>query len=166
MLKKKKREDEQGRLLDDVFKISLYLKGLNAILEIIGGILLLVITPDTINHLARALTEGELSRDPNDFIANHILRSTHHLTGASLTYGAIYLLSHGVIKLFVIIEVLRDKLWAYKALIVVLGLFVIYQTYRIIVDISIGMVLLTVFDLLIIYLTVKEYEKHKAHKSV
>ncbi len=155
-----KKQRENGRLLDDVFKISLYLKSLNAILEIAGGLLLLFITPETINHVARFLTQGELSQDPHDFIANHILKSAHHLSGSSLTYGAIYLLSHGVVKLFVIIQVLREKLWAYKALIGVLGIFVIYQTYQMIVKFSTGIFLLTIFDLIIIYLTFKEDKKH------
>jgi uncharacterized membrane protein len=167
MTKEKQPKDENGRLLDDVFKISLYLKSLNAVLEILGGVFLLVISPDTINNWARALTEGELSRDPRDFIASHILKTAHHLTGASLTFGAIYLLSHGIVKLFVIVQVLRGKLWAYKALIVVLGIFVAYQTYRMAVKFSLSMLLLTIFDLLIIYLTAKEYQKHTAtHKSV
>jgi uncharacterized membrane protein len=167
MTKEKQSKDENGRLLDDVFKISLYLKSLNAILEILGGIFLLIITPDTINHWARALTEGELSQDPHDFIANHILKTAHHLTGASLTYGAIYLLVHGVVKLFVIIQVLRGRLWAYKALMIVLGIFVIYQTYQMIMKFSTGLLVLTIFDLLIIYLTAKEYKKHtEIHKSV
>jgi uncharacterized membrane protein len=167
MTKEKQSKDENGRLLDDVFKISLYLKSLNAILEILGGIFLLIITPDTINHWARALTEGELSQDPHDFIANHILKTAHHLTGASLTYGAIYLLVHGVVKLFVIIQVLRGRLWAYKALMIVLGIFVIYQTYQMIMKFSAGLLVLTIFDLLIIYLTAKEYKKHtEIHKSV
>jgi uncharacterized membrane protein len=160
MMKTGKDQEKNWRLLDDVFKVSLYLKSLNAILEIIGGLLLLFITPDTINHWARALTEGELSEDPNDFIANHILKSAHHLSGSSLTYGAIYLLSHGIVKLFVIIQVLREKLWAYKALIIVLGIFVIYQTYQMIVKFNVGILLLTIFDLIIIYLTFKEDKKH------
>jgi len=147
---------------DKAFRISLYLKGLDGLFEIIGGILLLVIKPEQINHLARWLTQGELSQDRNDFIAHHILKTAHELSGASLVFGAVYLLSHGISKVFLIIQVLRDRLWAYKALIVLIGLFVVYQTYRLIIKFSISMLLLTVFDLLVIYLTQKEYRNHKA----
>src|SRR5438309_1244952 len=92
---------------DRVFRISLYLKGLNGLLEIVGGALLLVISPEFINRWAQRLTQGELSEDPRDFIASHILKTAHHLRGASFTYGAIYLLSHGIAKLVLIIQVLR-----------------------------------------------------------
>jgi uncharacterized membrane protein len=148
---------------DKAFRISLYLKALDGLAESLGGILLLLIKPEQINHLARWLTEGELSQDPHDFIANHILKTAHNLTGASLIFGAIYLLSHGLVKVFLVVQVLRDRLWAYKALIVVIGLFVVYQVYRMIIKFSVSMLLLTLFDLLVIYLTQKEYRKHTAH---
>ena len=151
---------------DDAFKISLYLKGLDGLLETLGGILLLLISPQQINHLARWLTQGELSQDPHDFIANHILKTAHHLTGSSLAFGAAYLLSHGVVKIFLVYEVLRDHLWAYLALIAVTGLFVIYQVYRLAaVKFSISLLLLTLFDLLIIYLTQKEYRRRVAKSA-
>jgi uncharacterized membrane protein len=150
---------------DKAFRISLYLKGLDGLLETSGGLLLLLIKPSQIDRLAKWLTQGELSQDPHDFIANHILKTAHHLTGASLAFGAAYLLSHGLVKIVLVIEVLRDHLWAYIALIVVTALFVVYQTYRIIDKFSIGLLLLTLFDLLIIYLTQNEYRRHLAAKS-
>ena len=39
--------------LDKTFKIGLILKGLDGILEIIGGILLLFLSPHAIEHIAR-----------------------------------------------------------------------------------------------------------------
>jgi uncharacterized membrane protein len=150
---------------DKAFRVSLYLKGLDGLLEILGGILLLIISPEQINHLARWLTQGELSEDPHDFIANHILKTAHDLTGASLAFGAAYLLSHGIVKIVLVVEVLRDHLWAYIGLIGVTSLFVIYQVYRMAVNFSVGLFLLTLFDLLIIYLTQKEYRQHLAAKA-
>jgi tRNA(Ile)-lysidine synthetase-like protein len=114
--------------------------------------------------LARTLTEGQLSRNPNDFIANHILKSVDALTGASLIFASLYLLAHGLVKLVLVVEVLREKLWAYVALIYVTAGFVVYQLYRIIlVKFSVSLTLLTVFDLLIIYLAHKEYGRQKIH---
>lgn len=150
---------------DKAFRISLYIKGLDGLLEIIGGIILLVIEPEQVNRFAHWLTQGELSEDPHDFIANHILKTAHDLTGASLTFGAAYLLSHGIVKIVLIVEVIRGHLWAYVGLIAVTALFVIYQTYRMAVKFSLSLLLLTIFDLLIIYLTQKEYRKQLAHHA-
>ncbi len=144
-------------LTDQAFRISLYLKAVDGLLECLGGVLLLIISPEQINHWAARFTQGELSEDPHDYIANHVLDTAHHLTGSSLKFGAAYLLAHGVVKLFLVVQVLRDRLWAYLALIGVTVLFVVYQLYRLTDKFSIGLILLTILDLGIIYLTQKEY---------
>ena len=150
---------------DKAFRISLYLKGLDGLLETLGGILLLIIKPEQINHFAKWITQGELSENPHDFIAQHVLKTAHELTGTSLIFGAVYLLSHGLVKIILVFEVIRDHLWAYLGLIGVTALFVVYQTYRITVKFSASLLLLTLFDLLIIYLTQKEYRRHLAARS-
>ena len=62
-------------------------------------------------------------------------------------FGAIYLLSHGAAKIVLVTLVLRDKLWAYPWLIVLLLAFIAYQLYRITaVHFSVGLTALTVFD--------------------
>lgn len=150
-------------LTDRAFKIGLYFKGLDGLLETLAGILLLLINPSQIDRLVDFLTHGELSHDPHDFIANHLVKSAHDLTGASLIFAAAYLLSHGVVKLVLVAEVLRNRFWAYPGLIVVTSLFVVYQVYRMAADrITFGLMALTIFDLVIIYLTAKEYKRHKA----
>jgi len=148
-------------LTDRAFRIGLILKALNGLAETAGGILLLIIKPEQISRWATNLTQDELSRDPHDFIATHILKTAHDLTGSSLIFGAIYLLSHGIVKLVLVVEVMRDRLWAYPALMIMLGLFIVYQLYRIFTDFSWAMVLLTILDFILIYLTAVEYDRHK-----
>jgi uncharacterized membrane protein len=152
-------------LTDRAFRIGLIFKFVDGLLECIGGIFLLLVNPEQINSWAKSLTEGELSRDSHDFIASHILKTAHDLTGASLLFGALYLLSHGIVKIVLVIEVLRNHLWAYVALIAVTALFVVYQVYRIIDKFTLSLLLLTIFDLIIIYLTQKEYRRHKLRQA-
>src|SRR5437762_4498043 len=83
-------------LLDRTFEVGITLKGLDGVLEVVGGVLLLVVSPVTINQLVRSLTQHELSQDPHDFIATHLLNAANGLTGSSVRFGAIYLLLHGV----------------------------------------------------------------------
>jgi uncharacterized membrane protein len=47
--------------LDKTFKIGLVLKGLDGILEVVGGLLLLFLSPAAIEHIVRTLTAHELS---------------------------------------------------------------------------------------------------------
>ena len=154
---KKRRSD----LLDKTFDVTLILKGLDGLLELIGGVLLLIVAPSTIDHLAHWLTQHELSQDPNDLIAHHLLRITANLH-TTQTFGAIYLLAHGLVKIVVVIGLLRRERWAYPVAFVVLGAFVIYQVYRMTYAPTVGLALLTAFDLFIIWLTWREYRRMKA----
>ncbi len=148
------------RRLDKVFEVGILLKGLDGLLEIAGGILLFLIKPEYLNHLATTLTQHELAEDPRDFLATNILHSTQHL-GGSLIFAAIYLLAHGIVKIVLVWEILHDRFWAYLGLIYLTIGFMIYQTYRFSYSHSISLVLLTVFDGVIVYLTVAEYRKRR-----
>jgi len=151
--------------LDKTFKIGLVLKGLDGILEVVGGILLLFLTPAAIQHLVRALTAHELSEDPHDLIARYLLHTTAHLHHGTTLFGAIYLLSHGIAKIVLVALVLKDKLWAYPWLIGLLLAFIGYQLYQITaVHFSAGLTLLTVFDAFLVWLTWREYRAKRAHQ--
>lgn len=148
-------------LLDKTFEIGIILKGIDGALEVIGGLLLLLASPQTINNIALSLTRGELSEDPHDFIATHILNTAHGLTGPGLLFGALYLLSHGLVKVVLVLAVLKNKLWAYPAIIVFLLIFICYQIYRVALDHSLALVALTIFDSVIVWLTWREYQLRK-----
>jgi uncharacterized membrane protein len=141
--------------------VSLILKGLDGALEVIGGFLLLVVTPATIDRIVVALTQHELSQDSHDFLATHALHYANGLTGSTVVFGALYLLSHGVVKIFLVYAVLRTKLWAYPWMIAFLGAFILYQIYRMTFAPSVGLVALTIFDGFVAWLTYLEYQRHK-----
>ncbi len=147
--------------LDGVFEIGIIAKGLNGLTELVGGLLLLFVTPGGIHHLAAAITQGELSEDPHDVIARYILHTANGLTGSAVLFGAIYLLAHGAVKVVLVIALLLNKLWAYPCLIVVLLIFIGYQLYRIALDPSPGLIALTIFDALIVALTWREYRRQR-----
>ena len=149
--------------LDTTFKVGLVLKGLDGILEVAGGLLLLFLSPAAIEHIVRMLTAHELTQDPHDLIARHLLHTASHLTTSTTLFGAIYLLSHGAAKIVLVVLVLRDKLWAYPWLIALLLAFIVYQLYRITaVHFSVGLAALTVFDALLVWLTWREYQAKRA----
>ena len=152
--------------LDKTFKIGLVLKGLDGVLEVIGGILLLFLTPQAIEHVVRALTAHELSEDPHDMVARYLLHTASHLNHGTTLFGAIYLLSHGAAKIVLVAFVLKDKLWAYPWLIGLLLAFIAYQLYQIIVvHFSLGLTALTVFDTALVWLTWREYRSKRAARA-
>ena len=147
--------------LDRVFEVGIILKGLNGLAELVGGLLLLFATPGSIRRLAVVLTQGELSEDPHDIIARYLLHTASGLTGSAVRFGAVYLLLHGAVKVVLVIALLLNKLWAYPSMIVVLLIFIGYQLYRIALQPSAGLVLLTAFDAVIVALTWREYRRQR-----
>lgn len=147
--------------VDRAFRVSLWLKGADGALELLGGLLLLIFPPDALGSLVRSLTRHELSEDRHDFIANYLLQQTHNLSKSATIFGALYLLTHGVIKLVLVVSVLRERLWAYPWMLGFLVAFIVYQAYRWALQPSVWLVLLTVFDVFVAVLTWIEYRKHR-----
>lgn len=145
--------------VDRAFRISLWIKGVDGVLEILGGLLLFLVSPATLGALVGFLTRHELSEDPQDLIANYLLRQTHNLSKSATLFGAVYLLAHGIIKLVLVAAVLRERLWAYPWMITFLVVFIGYQTYRVALEPSVGLTLLTVFDLFVVVLVWTEYRR-------
>jgi uncharacterized membrane protein len=149
----------RDRGLDRAFFISLVLKGLDAVVEVVGAILLLAVSPTTWNNLVVRLTRHELSQDPHDFIARHLLHVTANLSHTR-AFGATYLLIHGLVKIVLVVALWRRLWWAYPVALAVFGLFIAYQLYRLVLDPTLGMVALTLFDAVVIWLIWREYRAH------
>jgi uncharacterized membrane protein len=158
--------ETKGSALNRIFRVTLYLKGLDGFLELIGGVLLLLVPPNQIGNLLKILTQHELSEDPQDLVADALVNAAHGLTLSASLFGAIYLLLHGFVKVVLVWAVLRDFLWAYPWMMAFLLVFIVYQVYQLVVKFSLGMALLTVFDLLILWLTWYEYRMHKSRKAI
>jgi uncharacterized membrane protein len=148
-------------LLDRTFEVSIILKGLDGAVELVGGLLLLLVSPATINHLIARVTQHELSEDPQDVIATRLLHVGAGLTGSSLRFAAVYLLAHGIVKVVLVVAVLRNKLWAYPWLILFLIIFIYYQLYRITLQPSAWLIGLTIFDAFVVWLTWREWRKQR-----
>jgi uncharacterized membrane protein len=76
-------------------------------------------------------------------------------------FGGVHLLSHGVIKVFLVESLLRGRLLAYPTAIVFFALFIVYQMYRYYLHPSSGMIALSILDLIVIVLTWLEYRQLK-----
>jgi uncharacterized membrane protein len=139
----------QERRVHQIFVVSVTLKGLHALLEIAGGAALYLASADAIS---RWLNEV----DPHSWVARHFPLSEQH-------FYAFYLLSHGLVKVVLVIGLLREKLWAYPASIAVFGAFIGYQLYRYNYTHEVGLILLSIFDLFVIYLAVHEYRLLRRH---
>ena len=140
-----------------LFQLSLLCKAVFAVAEILAGIGAFFVTQQFVFTLVEHLTRLELFRHPHDLIANYLYASAQQFSLSTRNFTAVYLLSHGVIKLWLIVGLLREKLWYYPLAIAVFGLFVVYQLYRFNLSHSPWLILITVIDVVVIGLTWHEY---------
>ena len=150
----KLREEATLRLL---FRVSLVFKGVLSVLEIVGGLLAFFVTQSYLVQLVMSVTQDELGEDPHDFIANHLVAAANGLSIGAQHFAAFYLLSHGIVKTYLVVGLLREKLWYYPVALVVFVGFVAYQLFRFQFTHSVWLLVLTAIDMVVIWLTWHEY---------
>jgi uncharacterized membrane protein len=153
----------QEKRIHQVFVVSVLFKGAHALIEIVTGLGLYLVSTSTIIRLINRWSYDELIEDPNDWIANHLLSFAQGFSVQKHHFYAFYLLSHGIVKSALVVGLLREKLWAYPASFAVFGAFIAYQLYRYSYTHDIGLILLSIFDLFVIYLAVHEYRLLRKH---
>ncbi len=154
---KEVRKELGEKSIHKAFIITIAVKAVFAALETILGLLLLF--TGSVVQVVLALLENELIEDPNDFFGTHVhalLNPSHE----AQVFGGLYLISHGIVKLFLVIGLLRNKMWAYPASLAVFALFILYQMVRWLSTHSVFLLLLTVMDIIIMWLIWHEYH-HK-----
>ena len=110
-----------------------------------------------VSDFVGAITHAELVKHSHDFVAAHLAAWARNLSIGTKHFVALYLLSHGAVKLWVIIGLLRERLWYYPVALVVFTAFVIYQIHRYTLTHSVSLLLITIIDLVVIGLTLHEY---------
>ncbi len=142
-----------------LFDISMIGKGVDGVLEVAGGLMLFLLNPDQINWILRVLTQHELTEDPHDLIARFLVRSAQHLSTDTKTFGALFLLWHGAVKIGLVLALLRKQWWAYPLALAAFGLFLVYQLYRYSHTRSFWLMALSLVDVFVIVITWLEYKR-------
>jgi uncharacterized membrane protein len=150
-------------LLDQTFHAGIMLKGLDGALEVLGGLLLWFLKPVDLNEIVRFLLQHDLSRDTHNWISEHLLHAAAKTADANPAFASFFLLSHGVTKIALVLGLWMKKLWAYPLTIAVFAAFCVYQTYRYALTHSAWMLVLTILDLALVYLTWEQCRQQVAN---
>jgi uncharacterized membrane protein len=156
---------EKRNLLHKAFIAGIVVKGVDAVLQILGGASLFLISPQSLNRWTLSLLEAELPEYPHKLLAGHLAHWAQGWSAGSQLFAAFYLLFHGVVKLFIVAVLLKGKIWAYHAGILFFFLFIVYQLYRYSYTRSAWLIVLSVFDIALIYLTREEYKRVKRSRT-
>jgi uncharacterized membrane protein len=97
------------QLVDRFFAASVLIKGVDGVLETIGGILFMFVNPKALNSLVISFTAHELSEDPDDWFATTLRHVVHNLSSDTKLFVSAYLVAHGLIKVFLVAGLLRKN---------------------------------------------------------
>jgi uncharacterized membrane protein len=150
---------KKNRLWHELFLIGIFFKGLDGVLELLGGLVFLFLKHGTLLRYAQILFRHELAEDPRDIIANYLINLAAHVSRDTELFAAIFLLVHGVIKILIVTGLCLRKLWVYPLAELVLSLFVVYQVYRFSHTHSVLLILISVVDIFIILLIRTEHKR-------
>jgi uncharacterized membrane protein len=144
------------RALHRLFELGILIKGIDGSLELIGGLLLLFLSPTAISGVLFFFVQGELKEDPTDLVANLLVHATRNVIQVKLS-ASTFLMVHGAVKLLLVGGLVAKKLWSYPAAIVVFAAFTVYQIYQLGQLYSLFLVTVTVLDIIVIVLVIAEY---------
>jgi uncharacterized membrane protein len=143
--------------VDRLFRIALVVKGVDGALELIGAVVLLVISGQAVHRLVADVLARDLIGPPDGTLARHLVAGTDEFASGNRTFAVAYLGLHGVVKLLLVVALLRRWTPAYPVAVVVLAVFVVYEIYRAVHTGSIVLPFLAALDVAIIVLVVREY---------
>ncbi len=149
-----------------LFEASLIFKAAYSIVEVILGFLFIFFDYQTLYGIAVSLTGDELSPGQTGPVWTYVIHAMKDFATTPREFWAFLFISHGVVKLFLIWGLLRQKLWSYPASAVVFVLFIISQLYQIWYTPSLVLWFITIFDVVVVVLIIHEYKRKKKHLSV
>ncbi len=141
----------------DFFFIGVCVKSLTGLIETTSGLLLLFVQSAILRSFLIRVSRGEFSKDPTDFFFDYSYRYIQHLTVETRIFAGFYILAHGLINLCLVWGLWKQKLQAYLIAIGVLLSFIVYQIYRIAMNHSLFLEILTALDILFVITIIHEY---------
>ena len=150
---------KKNKIWHILFLIGVFFKGVDGVLETLGGLIFLFLRHGALEKFARIIFRGELAEDPHDIIANYLINLAAHTSRDTEFFAAIFLLVHGAIKISIVTGLYWRKLWIYPLAELILSVFVIYQLYRFSYTFSVLLIFLSIVDIFIIFLIRTEHKR-------
>ena len=143
--------------LHTALEISLAIKGFMALAEVVSGAALMAIGTGRIARFVDWMVNNELTADPTDLIGITVHHIANSLSLDTHNFFAWYLISQGVVKLLTIIALARGHRWFFPVGAAILSSFIAYQLVHIWLDYSGILLVLTLFDIVVVTLVLREY---------
>lgn len=139
-----------------LFDAAVIVKGFDGVIEIALGAFILL-HPGWIGAAAGSWSAELLERHPYSWLGEAVARWSDGLSDSTEHFASLYLVAHGVAKVFIAWGLWREKMWAFPTALLVFGLLILYQMVRFTHTHSLTLAVLIVLDLAVCYLIWREY---------
>jgi len=149
---------------DLIFKTVLWWRILYGSFKILLGITLINFVGTSFYEIFRAIMSHEIIEDPTDLLIRVVSFFLQHSPQTITYFVSVYLIFWGFIEIFLSINLLREKLWAFPTSIITIGLFVVYEVYRVTHTHSLILLVIIIIDIVIVYIIYREYVRLKKER--
>ena len=144
------------------YVVTVAIKGFDGGVETLAGLVIWLTGPQRLYRWVVRITAPELYDGEHVRAVHAIRRGAEHLAITGGHFVVFYLLVHGVLKLGLAIELLRDRSrWIYPFATAILGGFIIFMTGHLILHWSLWVLGFALFDVLTVALVVTEWASGK-----
>lgn len=151
------RDRKKDGGLHRLFQAAVLIKGIDGVLETIGGVLLVLVSPDTVHRLIILLTQHELAEEADDWVIMALHHLAERFSVEAKHFASGYLIGHGLLKVFLAVSLFRERVWAFPLALFVLAVFVAYQLHRFGRTHSMVLLALTLLDVVVMALVWREF---------
>ena len=144
-----------------LFDAGVIIKGIDGVAEIVVGVLLLF-RATTLESWVYLWLAHESALERGDLLSRGLEKLAAMLSSEARTFAIIYLIGHGVLKVFLTVNLLRERMWAFPVSIAFYGLFVAYQLNRFVRTHGPLLLALLLIDLVVIALIWREWRMRSA----
>ncbi|HVO90348.1 MAG TPA: DUF2127 domain-containing protein [Casimicrobiaceae bacterium] len=140
-----------------LFDVGVMIKGVDGMIETVAGLLLLFRATALESWIWVWIAHRPGERH-GDLLATLLARLATALESDARNFAIYYLIGHGVVKVFLAVSLLRERMWAFPISIAFFGLFVAYQLHRYALHHSPVLLGLALLDIAVIVLIAREWQ--------
>ncbi|MFA6523665.1 MAG: DUF2127 domain-containing protein [Candidatus Peribacteraceae bacterium] len=149
----------QEKLGHRLFQIGVISKGIGGLSDVLLGIVAVAVPKIALQHTILSVFHNALVRDPDFVLANVLYESLRGISMRTQHFIAFYLFSHGIIKIFLVTQLLRGKLWAFPVSATFMSILICYQLFRFTQTHSLVLLFFTFLDIAVVALIVYEQQR-------
>ncbi|MBU1557454.1 DUF2127 domain-containing protein, partial [Patescibacteria group bacterium] len=142
----------KSNLYEILFRIGLKWKIFYGFLRLILGFILFNFIGTPLADIFYKIMSHEIIEDPNDLLIQTFNPLLQHFSLNITYFLAFYIIFWGVIDIFISINLLKEKIWAFPISIYLISIFILYEISRFFYTHSFILLFVIIIDIILIWI--------------